>query len=78
MRLWRGWSHCRICRYDKNGHGDLTDGTYLWLEGFAHYVREHHVQLPSQFRAHVTARLYELRNAGIDEQWWSEQLRRKT
>jgi hypothetical protein len=77
VQLWRGWSHCRICD-DKNGHADLTDGTYLWPEGLAHYVREHHVRLPSRFTAHVTARLHELRNAEIDELWWSEQRGKRT
>lgn len=51
IEVYRGWSHCRICGYDRNGHTDLSDGTYLWPEGLAHYVREHHVQLPAQGRA---------------------------
>ncbi len=33
VQVWRGWSRCRICGYDRNGHADLTDGTYLWPEG---------------------------------------------
>jgi hypothetical protein len=71
IEVSRGWSHCRICGYDRNGHADLSDGTYLWPEGLAHYVREHRVQLPGQFTAHIAARLTELRGAGTYEEWWA-------
>ena len=77
VRVWRGWSHCRICGYDRNGDSDLSDGTYLWPEGLAHYVREHHLQLPAQFTAHVAARVHELQNARVDELWWSQQRRKQ-
>jgi len=73
IEVYRGWSHCRICGYDRNGHADLSDGTYLWPEGLAHYVREHQVQLPGQFTAHIAARLGELRGAETDEEWWAGQ-----
>lgn len=53
VQVWRGWSHCRICGHGQNGHADLTDGTYLWPEGLAHYVREHQVQLPRRFTDHI-------------------------
>jgi len=70
IQVYRGWSYCRICGYDRNGHADLSDGTYLWPEGLAHYVREHHVQLPGQFTTHIATRLAELRSARTDEEWW--------
>lgn len=70
VQVYRGWSYCRICGYDRNGDADLSDGTYLWPEGLAHYVREHQVQLPGQFTAHIAARLAELRRAETDMEWW--------
>jgi hypothetical protein len=59
VEVYRGWSDCRICGSDRNGHADLTDGTYRWPEGLSHYVREHQVRLPRQFTAHVATRLAE-------------------
>jgi hypothetical protein len=38
------------------GSSDLTDGTWLWPEGLAHYVRKHDVVLPEEFIAHVVSR----------------------
>jgi len=70
--VYRGWSYCRFCD-EQNGSADLSDGTYLWPEGLAHYVREHDVWLPGQFTAHVATRLADLRAAGIDEKWWTSQ-----
>jgi hypothetical protein len=35
VHVWRGWSQCRICGYDRNGNSDLSNGTYLWPEGLA-------------------------------------------
>jgi hypothetical protein len=83
VEVYRGWSWCRICGYDRNGHADLSDGTYLWPEGLAHYVREHHLRLPGKFTAHVASRRAgppgtaaagkraDLRTAGTDEDWWT-------
>jgi len=36
-----------------NGTRCLTDGTYTWPSGFAHYVEEHGVKPPLEFIAHV-------------------------
>jgi hypothetical protein len=49
---WMGWSTCRLCS-DDNGTVCLTDGVYVWPEGFAHYVEEHDVKPPKEFIAHV-------------------------
>lgn len=48
----RGWSTCRICGKN-NGSADLSDGVFLWPEGFAHYVEKHSVKPPPEFIAHV-------------------------
>jgi hypothetical protein len=42
---WLGPSNCRFCG-QQNGNADLTDGTYLWPSGLAHYLRDHGVRLP--------------------------------
>ena len=35
------------------GSQDLTDGTWVWPEGLAHYVREHSIVLPAEFMEHA-------------------------
>lgn len=47
-----GFSLCRICN-KPNGCSELTDGTFLWPEGLAHYVADHGVRLPEEFVANV-------------------------
>jgi hypothetical protein len=49
---WMGFSNCRICN-KRNGTRCLTDGTFVWPEGFAHYVEEHAVRPPQEFVDHV-------------------------
>lgn len=47
------------CRFDcgipewEMGDSDLTDGVYIWPQGFAHYVEQHGVKPPADFIAHV-------------------------
>lgn len=48
---YRGWSDCRVCG-TRNGSCDLTDGFYVWPEGFAHYIEEHSVRPPQDFIDH--------------------------
>lgn len=49
-------SFCRFaCRDVDVGRADLTDGTYVWPDGLAHYVEQHDVRLPERFGAHVLA-----------------------
>jgi hypothetical protein len=50
---WRGYSRCRICGLSPLGYREHADGTYLWPEGFPHYVREHSVRPPAVFIEHV-------------------------
>lgn len=51
---WRGSSWCRFrCGAGKMGSTCLTDGKYVWPQGFAHYVTEHHVRPPQEFVDHV-------------------------
>ena len=53
---WLGYSHCRFnCgKPDQEmGSHDFTDGTWVWPEGLAHYVRSHGVVLPCEFLIHM-------------------------
>lgn len=50
-----GWSECRFgC--GPNGSRDMTDGTFLWPEGYIHYVRDHKVKPPQAFIDHAKRR----------------------
>src|SRR6218665_1088682 len=54
--VWRGWSYCRFrCGVPEEhlGHACLTDGTYQWPEGLAHYVQKHQLWLPETFIQHA-------------------------
>lgn len=53
---WLGYSYCRFGCFggDPNeamGRAAQTDGLWVWPEGLAHYIEEHHVQLPDEFLA---------------------------
>ena len=53
---YRGFSWCRFhcgVEHHKMGSRDLTDGTWVWPEGLAHYVEVHRVGLPAEFLKHV-------------------------
>ena len=68
-RGFMGFSGCRLCGKDWNGSAELTDGVYLWPEGFAHYVREHSVKLPDEVLAHIRRRHAELGPLEVDHDW---------
>jgi hypothetical protein len=49
-----GWSTCRfLCKNQRVGGLELTDGVWVWPEGLAHYVEVHDVLLPSEFVDHA-------------------------
>jgi hypothetical protein len=53
---WRGYSWCRFrCGSQEMGSHDFSDGTYVWPEGFSHYVTHHDVVPPREFIDHVLA-----------------------
>jgi hypothetical protein len=68
-RAYLGLSPCRFCG-KHNGSLELTDMTYLWPEGLAHYVEEHGVRLPGEFVAHVRARALVMDDLEVDDSWW--------
>lgn len=45
-RACMGLSPCRLCERP-NGALELSDGVYVWPEGFSHYVRDHDVRPPT-------------------------------
>jgi len=49
---YRGFSLCRICEC-ANGSCDISDGTYVWPQGFDHYIMEHDVKPPQEFIEHA-------------------------
>lgn len=62
---YRGLSHCRFgC--GQNGSGEKSDGEWLWPEGLAHYVEQHHVKLPDDFVAHMRQNAFAVPECGID------------
>lgn len=75
-----GLSHCRFCS-DYNGAVELTDGTYCWPEGLAHYLEKHQVSLPRRFIHHVLlgrkaprqVKARDVRGALVYEVWWKGQ-----
>lgn len=70
-RAYMGRSRCRICGDPKNGNLELTDGTFLWPEGLAHYVRDHDVRLPTAFVEHILQQDDHLSSRRDDRgQWW--------
>ena len=58
-----GYSECRLCGLFglEMGCLSLTDGKFVWPEGLAHYVRDHHVELPEAFENHALGGLAELK-----------------
>jgi hypothetical protein len=53
--VYRGYSHCRFrCGIESRlmGSCDLTDGSWVWPQGLAHYVETHAVALPDEFVTH--------------------------
>jgi hypothetical protein len=49
---------------------ELTDVTFLWPEGLAHYVRDHAVRLPDRFLVHVAGVTDAIESADVEESWW--------
>ena len=70
VRACMGMSPCRLCWRD-NGSLEFSDGTYVWPEGFGHYVSDHGVRPPERFVSHVLSMIEAFETAGRDESWWS-------
>lgn len=62
---YRGLSWCRFqcgIASSEMGSRDLTDGTWVWPEGLAHYVESHSVNLPPRFVDHIASSLRNIAN----------------
>ena len=62
-----GYSWCRFgcgVQDQRMGSRDLTDGSWVWPEGLAHYVSEHGITLPEQFVKHALRSVPRDRQAG--------------
>jgi hypothetical protein len=58
-----GFSYCRFnCGIPREEMGSvtLTDGTWAWPEGLAHYVGAHHIALPDPFLEHARAQTFRI------------------
>lgn len=53
---WRGYTACGICGI-RNGSTDLTDGEWVWPQGYVHYLVSHEVKPPKEFVEHVLAKM---------------------
>lgn len=67
-----GYSICRICG-QQNGALELTDGTFLWPEGLSHYIRAHHVRLPTAVEEGILSHIDDLESRGRDVSFWKSQ-----
>lgn len=52
---WKGFSRCRICG-KMNGTICLTDGEFVYPEGYAHYIVDHNVMPDVDLLAKVLTR----------------------
>ena len=57
---YKGSSECRICR-QSNGSCDMTEGPWIWPEGFTHYITAHHVKPPQEFIDYVMEKMKEVK-----------------
>jgi hypothetical protein len=65
---YRGFSWCRFGCQGPNGSQDHTDRTFVFPEGFVHYIREHSVRPDDRFLEHVRSlnfRIPELRRSRL-------------
>jgi hypothetical protein len=68
-RRYMGPSLCRLCGTPV-GSLELSDGTFIWPEGFAHYISEHSVRPPQRFLEHIREQTTELEEADVEDDWW--------
>ena len=67
IAAYRGYSSCRMecgIPWQYMGSRDLSDGVWVWPEGYAHYVAHHGVKPSAEFLAEVAPRL------GWLPPWW--------
>lgn len=50
---WMGWSGCRFCGCVNGSTCKTFDGTWVFPEGYAHYIEQHGVRPSKEFVDHV-------------------------
>jgi hypothetical protein len=84
LHAWMGTSWCRFRCGESDwsmGAWDLTDGTYCWPEGLAHYVANHAIRLPAAIELHILAQqdfphqlaAHIKEGSPVDKSWWQAQ-----
>lgn len=75
--MWfRGHSWCRFhCGHSPMGSAECSDGTYVWPEGFKHYLEVHDVKPPQEFIEHCLsnteiASFSDSDELAIETGWW--------
>ena len=51
-----GYSHCRLCDFQKNGFRTFMTSHWSWPEGYRHYIEEHNVRPSPEFEALILSR----------------------
>ena len=69
IEVYRGWSHCRICGYDRNGRRRPFRWDLPVARGPCALRPGPSGPVAAQFTMHVATRLAELRAAGTSEEW---------
>ena len=62
-RAYLGFSFCRFncgIRREEMGAVTLTDGTWAWPSGLAHYVVAHRIALPDEFLDHARTQAFQI------------------
>jgi hypothetical protein len=54
-----------MCNMTGNGSRDLTDGTWVWPEGLAHYITTHDVILPDEFVEHARRHAWQIPEVNV-------------
>ena len=48
IKEWKGYAKCRLCK-ERLGSACLSDGIFIFPEGYDHYIEEHNVYPPKEF-----------------------------
>ena len=53
IESYMGYSHCRVCNFNKNGYNEINYIKYTFPVGYLHYILEHHIEVPVDFQKFV-------------------------
>ena len=56
--VYKGYSTCRCCG-ERNGNGEYRKDTWLWPEGFLHYIQQHNVRPSLAFQEFILGKRVE-------------------